>query len=191
MDFASRFLLCAPFALAGMIAAATAQDVSKSGAAQSGATQSGATKLVPGFYDPKTQTFTPLPPSSVLDAGEPASRVVLTGKLTVEAVVTLKSPIPKTATFSGIGSIFVDNDPVYTNGVGSEFKLTRVGTTGAKGKVSLTYKMAVSSKSEAMTVQLTVVVNSATGPRPFVQNKQFIPLPANKATTVVVFPVTL
>jgi hypothetical protein len=175
MDFASRLLLCAPFALAGTIAAAATQD-----------TGSGST-LVPGYYDHKTHTFTPLP-ARVDPAAAP---IPIKGKVVLDISAIIKSPgVPKTAGAIAFTSVSVV-DAEFTGSAGKQMTLPRSGSVAA-GKVTLPYFMTVLSKADKMQVGVTLVLtNTSTGPRPLYEFKQTIALPANNATTVVKVLATL
>jgi hypothetical protein len=72
--------------------------------------------LVPGYFDPMTRIFTPLPPPTPPPPGggggpigpiEPIIR--LTGTIVINVNATIASPIPQDATLNAIGTVVVQN----------------------------------------------------------------------------------
>jgi hypothetical protein len=153
---------------------------------------------IPGYLDPMTGIFTPLPPPPPppLGGGTPIGPIEpiirLTGTIVINVNATIVSPIMQGATLNGIGNVLVQNNTnqgTYRGGDGNQFTLTRSGST-ATGSVTLPYNVQAVA-GQTMKVQLTLYVSSASGPQPYIVLAQFIPMPTYGATTMVTFPVTM
>jgi hypothetical protein len=161
---------------------------------------------IPGYFDPMTGIFTPLPPqppaSPAPRAADPALLPFPPGAQPRQVIInvnaTIQSPIAQDATLNAIGTLSINGtSPLPFGGTGqggsgNEFTLNRSGST-ASGSLTLNYSAPASMRLPLqIKVQLTLSVSiGSSGPRPYIVLTQIIAVQGNDATTTVTFPVTM
>lgn len=160
------------------------------------ADDSGTQPLVPGYFDPKTQTFTALVDSlseisaaSTAPAG--AALKVLKGKMTLKALVEIDSKVPPGTTISTYGymiggSSYGDPRTPHASGVAQAQATAKTAGSTATAVVTFPYQMSVDAATTQLSVNLSVY--PGVGGVPALHFTKNIPIPANGATTVVTFP---
>lgn len=154
-------------------------------AAAAALAQSARANPIPGYLDPKTNSFTPLPPSATSVAPATAG-VTIKGTIVVDVVAKIDPSVPADAVISVQVGMQV-TDPTRSASVSTNSPtLNRHGNSG-RVTVKLPYFMSVGSTSDPMTITVSCVVQgggSCTG-----NLAQTISIPANGTTTTVNFPV--
>jgi hypothetical protein len=143
--------------------------------------QADAAQPVFGFYDLKTHVFTPAAPRP---AATTAAPIVRKGKLTIQVAVKLDA-IPAGQQVLAYPSAYL-YDTNYQNAVGSSGPMKR---SGSNATVSFTFPYVFTA--QAATDKITVSVQIVTQAPPYYPSTMLtkqVPLPANGASTVVVFP---
>ena len=108
-------------------------------------TPTGALPGIPGYLDPRTSTFIPLPQKAVEGAGTAATITPTTGTLVVAFTITVLPSIPLSQTIScGVSAIVIEQSSGLSFSASASSAATRSGST-AKCTVTLPYSWALSS----------------------------------------------
>lgn len=142
---------------------------------------------IPGYYDPGSGKFTPVP--RTLPAPPSGTKpVVVSGTLIFKITAKLESSIPPNAQLAATGS-FTLSDGTYNYGGSLDVTPKQSGNT-ATAAIRVPYKMQVLSTSDTMNVDAFIVDRSP--PISHLQEMNTkIPLPADGATTVIAFEARL
>lgn len=143
------------------------------------------TQPIPGYFDYKTQIFTPVPQNVAPAATKP---IIVKGTIIIDVTAQIDRTIAADAFIGVIGAIKI-GDANRSGHVGTQTTLTHNGRAG-RAVMRVPYQMSVTSTSVPMVV--TVEVFASTSPsQPNTTVTQTIAQPANGATTTVAFAVSL